>query len=182
MGELVLAVKDGKWVVESGEAAGDPPAPTENLELGQLDIARQISNIEIGGVDAGTAVLGGTVALLVSEVTDGFMRRSGGLGSNGATTRVVVKFVEAWAILQFGSQWIGKPAAELGAAFLAFDGLRAAVPIDDWIRRVTRAISGEATGTEHVQGDNVITLNGTDQGPLNGANPVLSRMSTGLGA
>ena len=105
----------------------DKPAVIEQEQLAGL------TKIEIAGIPVGQALVGGSVALLVSELVDGII---GGAVKDklGATWGpAIVKGGSAWAVKSWLPGVIGAKAADTAALFLAWEAISSLIPIDTWI-------------------------------------------------
>ena len=112
--------------------AKEPDEVLKKEEVEQKQLGG-IMTTEIAGIPVGKALIGGGVALLISELVDGII---GGtikekVGEDWA--EAVIKGGSAWAVKAWGAGIIGQPAADAAALFLAFDAIRSIIPIDDWI-------------------------------------------------
>ncbi len=136
------------------KAAGDKDA-----ELQQLG---GIMDMEVWDIPVGKALIGGFIAVVGSELVDGF------LAKQSVTVRGVAKLVGAGAAIKWGSRLLGKHGAAAVAILLAYDGLRDILPIDQYAHRLASGVSGVVT-TRGLGGNTESAVNVPDRG--NGHRP-----------
>jgi hypothetical protein len=121
---------------KTGElAAGKEKAVAEMGELGMLD---SLAKFEIWNVPLGEAAVGGFVAVLATELIDGFMT------TQSVQTKGLVKLVTAGAVAGFGKKYLGANASKAIALLMAFDAIRDLTPIDAWAASLATKITGAA--------------------------------------
>ena len=105
----------------------DEPSIIEHEQLAGL------TKIEIAGIPVGQALIGGSVALLVSELVDGII--GGAIKDKLGVTwgPAIIKGGSAWAAKRWLPGVIGAKAADTAALFLAWEAIRSLIPIDTWI-------------------------------------------------
>lgn len=108
-------------------------------ELGKKGIFEDIMSFEIGGIPVGQAAVGGAVAILATELIDGFMN------TWQPWQRGLVKLGGAWVALQWGKKVLGSTGAKAVGLLLAFDGIRDLTPIDSWMDQIAEKVSGTQT-------------------------------------
>ncbi len=111
-----------------------------------------ITSLKVWDIPLGQAAVGGFVAVVASELIDGF------LANQGATTRGLVKLVGAGATIKWGRGLLGNTGAAAVALLLAYDGLRSLLPIDEWASRVAGGVTpltGFGLGGKAGMGDSV---------------------------
>ena len=126
--------EDGKVELKAG---------ADNPELGAIATSFQDSIMD--------AVWGGVYALAISELADGFLPQIN-IGTDLVSNKALVKFGAAWAVQQWRPPFINQDTARVASLFLAFDGVRGIVPVDETIRdllsRFRRNGSGGSTAGE----------------------------------
>lgn len=119
-------------LLSSGEKA--------EMEQAMAGILAPITQIEVFGMPLGEAAIGGGLALFTTELIDAFITKP----PDGVPfTRVLVKGVAAFAMVNFLSGPLGGGAAKTAALFLGFSLIRDLLPIDDWIRNIVKGIKAE---------------------------------------
>lgn len=108
-------------------------------ELEQAGMLAGITGLEVAGVPLGAAAVGGGAAVLVSGLMDRFLPQ---------VTGMTGKLLAAWAVVQFGSRFLGKDAAKYAALFLAWDAV--AEPVERIISQITGGL-GLAQGLQQEQ-------------------------------
>lgn len=105
-------------------------------------ILAPITEIEIFGMPLGEAAVGGGLALFATEIIDAFITAP---ADGVPMTRVLVKGVLGFAMVQFLSGPLGSGAAKAAALFLGFSLLRDLLPIDTWIKGLVKGMKGNTT-------------------------------------
>ncbi len=113
------------------KAAGDKAAELEQLG--------GIMEMEVWDIPVGKALIGGFIAVVGSELVDGF------LAKQSITVRGVAKLVGAGVAIKWGGRMLGKHGAAAVAILLAYDGLRDILPIDQYAHRLASGVSGVVT-------------------------------------
>ena len=90
-------------------------------------------------VPIGKALVGGFIAVVGSELIDGFLK------DQSVMVTGVAKLVGAGVAVKWGSRWLGKSGAAAVAILLAYDGLRDILPIDQYANRLATGITGVVT-------------------------------------
>lgn len=98
-----------------------------------------ITEFEVWDVPVGKALFGGFVAVVGSELVDGF------LANQGDMVIGLVKLAGAGAIVKWGSRLLGKGVATAVALLLAYDGIRHILPIDQYAHQLASKVSGVVT-------------------------------------
>ena len=129
-------------------------ATKETADVEQLG---GIMDMEVWDVPVGKALVGGFIAVVGSELIDGF------LANRGVTVTGVAKLVGAGVAVKWGRRFLGKPGAAAVAILLAYDGLRDLVPIDQWGHRLASGVSGVVT-TRGLGGNTVSAAGGANDG------------------
>jgi hypothetical protein len=114
------------------------------LEQAGAGILAPITQVEVFGMPLGQAAVGGGIALFASELIDAFITKP---ATGIPMTRVLVKGVAGFAMVQFLSGPLGSDAAKVAAMFLGFSLLRDLLPIDDWIGNLVKGIKGKESST-----------------------------------
>jgi len=117
------------------------------LEQGKLaqpaaGILAPITEMEIFGMPLGQAAVGGGIALMATELIDAFITAP---PTGVPMTRVLVKGVAGFAMIQFLGGALGADVARVAAMFLGFSLLRDLLPIDEWIRNIVKGMAGAGT-------------------------------------
>lgn len=120
---LVWDKEQEAYVIGEGESEDSSKA-----ELEQAGMLAGISRIEVGGVPIGAAAAGGGVAFLVDYAVDRFLPQVTGSMAN---------LLAAWALVNWGSRWLGADVARFGAIFLAYEAIRD--PIENLLGKVLPA-------------------------------------------
>ncbi len=136
--------EDGSYAA-SFEGLADPAA---EAKLEQAAILGGIDKFTIAGVNVGAGLIGGSVALLTTEVVGGLVPATG-------FTASLVKLLAAGALVRFGSGILGKTATTYASAFIAFDVARGLIPIDSWIADITGRFGGAQMKQARTPGPNV---------------------------
>ncbi|KKM85450.1 hypothetical protein LCGC14_1288900 [marine sediment metagenome] len=140
-------------------------------------ILAPITQLEVFGMPLGEAAIGGGLALFTTELIDAFITKP----PDGVPfTRVLVKGVAAFAMVNFLSGPLGSGAAKTAALFLGFSLLRDLLPIDDWIKNVVTGIKAEPEGSGGaLTATTSHSSNPTDNGHQSGDAMVMLRASMG---
>lgn len=111
----------------------------------------KVTNMEIAGVPAGAILVSGFVAVLATELIDGFMVYKPKAGASAAEIvagektnsiiRGAVKIGGAVAAAKFGGKVFGKTGTLVLVALLAFDGVRDIVPLDQYAKKVATSLT-----------------------------------------
>jgi len=168
MGQIDLAYRDGHWVVDDAHRGVDP-ASAGGMEHAQRGFVKQISSFEIGGIPVGTPVAGGTIALLTSELVDGFMATQE--NADVLRLRPWIKLLAAWGLVGFGREFLGKEISTSAASFLVFDAARQILPLDDWLSQV-QTIFRPAVTAANDAGNNDVVHDSHNPGPPFGTNVI----------
>lgn len=117
-------------------AAAVTEAPKAHLEeAGVKGMLNQVSGFEVWGIPVGQAAAGGFIAVMATELVDGFMSKQ------DVKTRGIVKLVAAGAIVKFGGKYIGSTAGKAVALLMAFDAIRDLTPIDAWAAKAASKVT-----------------------------------------
>lgn len=102
--------------------------------MGQLaDVAKwQIASIPIGAVAVGAAVGG------IGDAAAGLVR-----GFAPQAPSWAVKGALAWATINWGSKWLGKEAAQMGALFLTYDAVQELFNIRQSVANIVGGLTGK---------------------------------------
>jgi hypothetical protein len=106
----------------------EPEPETEVAKLKEAGVIGGVLDFTVWDIPVGQAVVGGGVAVLFSEVIDGFLVTKPAYWKAGA------KLVAAGAAVKWGSKYIGSTGSKAVALLLAFDAIRQLVPFDLWIK------------------------------------------------
>ena len=113
-----------------------------------------ITEMKIWEIPVGAAVVGGFVAVMASELVDGFLVKQ------SPQIKGMVKLVAAGAVKRWGSGMFGSTASNAVALLLAYDGVRMLLPLDEWASRlvggVTRLTGQGLGGKAGMSSPNVI--------------------------
>jgi len=141
-------------------AADEPEEKPEVAEMEQAAILAPLSDLRFGDVDLGTPLVGGSFALVMTELVDGVLGgfNIGQFGLGGVGTTLVTRSIEALLLQsRFVTDIIGKEAAQFGAGFIVFDAARAIIPLDRVISNALRGITGGITRAAGGGGNNAGT-------------------------
>lgn len=112
----------------------DPaPEPEAQLRKGFFD---DIMNFQVWGIPVGGAVLGGFIAVLATELIDGFM------ANQKPWQRGLVKLAVAGVAGKWGKRFLGDTGSKAVAILVAFDAIRDLTPIDSWAAQLSGKVSG----------------------------------------
>ncbi len=128
--------------------AADEPETTEVAKMEQAAILAPLSDLRFGDVDLGTPLVGGSFALVMTELVDGVLGgfNIGQFGLGGVGTTLITRSIEALLLQsKMVTDIIGKEAAQFGAGFIVFDAARAIIPLDTVISNALRGITGGIT-------------------------------------
>lgn len=138
------------WVLDLSASIDGKPA---EAELHQAGAFAAISDIQIGGLNLGTPLLGGGAAIIVTEVIDGVLAAVsqngiGGISFSEPLPAAVIKGLAALAVnSDVVKDFIGREGAQFGAELIVFDAIRTLLPIDTTIRDlIGRLFSGVGGG------------------------------------
>ncbi|MBN1370171.1 MAG: hypothetical protein JW954_08060 [Dehalococcoidaceae bacterium] len=106
------------------------------LNMKQNHLLGGLARLEIFGVPVGSALGGGTVALLTSEILEAALP-----DNSSNITRGLLKLLAGGAMVQFMSGLVGKGLSRTAATFLAFDATRDLIPLDQWIRNLINTVA-----------------------------------------
>lgn len=121
----------------------DPPAvlkPTEQAEvidkaeMKEAGVIGGITSMEVWDIPIGQALVGGFVAIVATELVDGF------LANQSNQVRGLVKLVGAGVAVKWGKRFLGSTGSKAVALLLAYDGIRSLIPLDEWAGRLSGAI------------------------------------------
>lgn len=94
-----------------------------------------IEGLQIARVPIGRALVGGTVALAIGEIIDGFVPHKEGETGQSTLMRGAIKGVAAGVVANLGflDNFLGRRAREDAALLLTFDAERDILPLDDLV-------------------------------------------------
>lgn len=104
-------------------------------------IAAKIQEAEVFGIPLGEAALGGGSALLVAEMTDVFLAPR-----MPTIPAALIKGGEAYAMSRWGHKVVGIGGARLGTLFLTWEAIRAAIPLEEWVKNAIGKAAAAAGG------------------------------------
>jgi hypothetical protein len=113
-------------------------AEPESAVLAESAMGR-FMDFEVAGIPIGKAVIGGGIAILATELIDGFLLKYNQTSKNVAG---IVKLASAGVTMKFGQKYLGKEAAGVLALLLTFDAIRDLTPIDSWMNTVANKVTG----------------------------------------
>lgn len=119
-------------VPDAVKSAEEVAAEAEKAKLEQP--LAGITKMEVWDIPVGQALIGGFVAVFSSELIDGFLAAQSGM------IRGMIKLVGAGVAAKWGSGLLGSTGSKAVALLLAYDGIRAIVPIDEWASRLAGGI------------------------------------------
>lgn len=102
----------------------------ETATMEQRAILGGLDSLKFGGVKVGTALVGGTVASIMSETVDGVV---GGTGLLSAVAKLGV----ASFLLPVLKGFVGSEGISQAQMFVAYDVVRQVLPIDNLVRQAT---------------------------------------------
>jgi len=147
----------------------DEETPTASMErqamLGGFDSFR------FGNIEVGKALVGGTVASLMSETVDGLVPGGGLLGA-------VAKLATASFVLPVFKGIVGASGVSQAQTFIAYDVVRQILPLDNLIRQATGGIFG---GSQLQYAPNRTTEYGGQAGAMFGENGSLANWASVVG-
>jgi len=117
----------------------DPDKKKPEAELEEAGALAGITSMEVWDIPIGKAIIGGFVAVVGSELIDGF------LAGRGEMVLGITKLVAAGAVVKWGSGLLSKNGATAVALLLAYDGIRHVLPIDQYAHRLASGVSGVVT-------------------------------------
>lgn len=138
-----------------------PPADVAPMAEG---IAGGLASFELQGLPIGQAAVGGFVAVMATELIDGFLAKQNNLLRAGA------KGLVALGAMRYGTRVLGSVGAKAVALFVLYDALRDVVPFDTLAKNLTARVSG------------VLPTRGLAQGSVREAERVLRNAQGGIGA
>ena len=144
----------------------------------EAGILAPITDIEVFGMPLGQAAVGGGIALFATELIDAFITAP---PEGVPMTRVLVKGVAGFAMVQFLSGPLGPDAAKVAAMFLGFSLLRDLLPIDQWIRNLVKGIKGGQGGGGGGGGSSTTTGGGNGAGTSQDAMALMQGHLAGAG-
>jgi hypothetical protein len=115
------------------------PEPVE-VEQKQGGALEGISKMKVWDIPLGEGLLGGSVAVVFSELVDGFLK------NQAERTKGFLKLVAAGAIAKWASRFLGPTGAKAAAIILVYDGMRQILPIDEWAGNLAERITKVRTG------------------------------------
>lgn len=138
---------------------GKPEAPAGDGDEAKVEQLAGVTEFEPWDIPIGKALIGGFVAVVGSELIDGFLKDQGNMVLGG------VKLAAAGAVIRWGKGLLGKGGATAVALLLAYDGIRHIIPIDQYAHRLASGVSGVVT-TRGLGGnqDSVIDAGNGDSG------------------
>lgn len=93
-----------------------------------------ITKFEIMGIPLGSALVGGAVAILATELVDGF------LSAQSTQIKGIVKLVVAGTYAKWG--FGGSEMKKVVALLMTFDALRDLTPISGWMHTLSTKVTG----------------------------------------
>lgn len=109
---------------------------TAKLEAsGVAGTVGQVSGFEVWGIPVGQAAVGGFIAVMATELVDGFM------STQSVQMRGAVKLVTAGALVKWGGKFIGSTTGKAVALLMAFDAIRDLTPIDSWAANLASKVT-----------------------------------------
>jgi hypothetical protein len=103
---------------------------TETASMEQRAILGGLDSLKFGGMKVGTALVGGSVASLLSDTVDGVV---GGTGLLSAVAKLGI----ASFLLPALKGFVGSEGIASAQMFVAYDVVRQVLPIDNLIRQAT---------------------------------------------
>lgn len=133
----VTATVDGKQADAALVAdSGHDDAHLEKSAKGMFD---DIMSYEVWDIPVGGAVVGGFVAIVASELVDGFASKW------KDWQRGLLKAGLAAASIKYGKRFFGTTGSRAVGLLLAFDAIRDLTPINSYADQVAEKISGTVT-------------------------------------
>lgn len=130
------------------DETGDWEKPAKTAEMH----ATLLSGVKLGslagqldkmlfGLPVGTVIVGGIPALVLTEVTDGFIKPRNADGSVNFAN-IVVKGVEAYLMTsRMAKGLLGEKAAHFAAAAITIQAVAAVLPLDMWVDKLVAIIT-----------------------------------------
>ena len=119
-------------------------------------LLKRASEVEVFDIPLGDAVVGGSLAILTSEVTDAFL-----LPRIPTVPAALVKAGEALAMVKWGPKLVGNHAAKVAALFLTYEAVRTVVPLDTWISGALKKVGVAAHSPMPTANEAEMFLKGT---------------------
>jgi len=114
------------------------PDKAEAAKLEDQGIFSDVMSFEFMNIPVGKAFVGGAIAILATEVIDGFF------AAQSVTTRGVIKLAGAAGTMMFLRKPLGNVGSGAVALLLTFDALRDLTPLDTWMANLATKITGMA--------------------------------------
>ena len=105
-----------------------------------------ITKMEVFNVPVGQAVVGGFVAVFVTELIDSFMQKQSSVVTG------LVKLVIAGVGAKWGKRLLGDTGAKAVTLLIAYDAIRDLIPFDDWAKTASSGITGAVSDRGLAQG------------------------------
>ena len=107
----------------------------KKAELADSSMLSGIMDLKVMDVPLGQAIAGGFVAILGTELIDGFFVKQ---------TKQVKGFIKlggAFVAIKYGKKLLGNDGSKVVALLVAFDAIRDLTPIDEWANKLANKIS-----------------------------------------
>lgn len=99
-----------------------------------------ITDLKVWDVPVGQAAVGGFVAVIGSELVDGFF------ANQQPMTLGVIKLASAGILAKWGGRLLGSAGSKAAAIILAYDGIRQILPLDEWAGNLVGAVTARTGG------------------------------------
>lgn len=99
--------------------------------------------MEVVGIPVGAAIVGGVVAGFTDGILSLIPIKAPGILARG---------LAAWALVRWGSRWIGEKAAKTGALFITYDAVQELFDFRGMVRGLfTRTVKGLGQAEEEIE-------------------------------
>jgi hypothetical protein len=136
--DLTKMAQEGRLIDQDGNKI---PPDGLRLEFNQSAVAKAVGQLDglAGGLPVGSALAGGFVGLLASEIIDGLMSTSNDDGSPNLMN-TAVKLGGAYAAFKFLPKYMGRMPAIIAGSVLLIGVARDFFPLDDAIANIVNRI------------------------------------------
>ena len=136
--EIAERTETGDWEKPAGSKAEMHAALLSSVKLGSLagQLDKMLFNLPVG-----TVLVGGIPALVLTEVTDGFIAPRNPDGSVNFAN-IAVKGAEAYLMTsRMAKNLLGEKAAHFAAAAITIQAVAAVLPLDRWVDQLVAIIT-----------------------------------------
>lgn len=150
---VLQGMADGNVVDQDGnpvsdyQVARDVQMAARGRVTGIRKAISQLDGVAGQGIPWGSALFGGFIGLVGTEIIDGFMPALDPESGNLNPGNPLLKIAGAWVGVQFVSQFAGKTAGNITAAVFLVAAARVVLPFDEWVARLRDLILQKSTPT-----------------------------------